>query len=144
MIIGVVLDNEAAQAVTDPRHAKHRRMLAILEAVAGRNRRRPSSAQVVVPTAVRLEALLDRRRPTSSSLGRLRVSDRELTSARADRGVELRSAAGGSTVDATVAQAAEEFAAAGARTTIVTADLTDIPRLVAASRAPQAVNITAI
>ncbi|MFN8079422.1 MAG: hypothetical protein U0Q19_07645 [Kineosporiaceae bacterium] len=144
MTIAVVLDNEAAQALTDPRHAKHRRMLAILEAVAGRNRRHPTSAQVVVPTAVRLEALLDRRRPTSSNLGRLRVKDRELTSARADRCVELRSAAAGSTVDATVAQAAEELAAAGTRTTIVTTDLTDILRLVAASQAPQAVNITAI
>lgn len=132
-----MLDNEAAQALADTSHVKHRALLATLEAIAGRNERRPASAAMIVPTAVRVEALLNRRRPGSAGLGQFRVRDVELTSQRADRAVELRRAASGSEVDATVAQAAEELATPGVRVSVYTADLTDLPRLAAATRAPR-------
>lgn len=112
-----VLDNEAAQALADVRHPKHRTVLAYVAATAGARRR---SAKVVVPTAVRVEALLSR--------GVLRVQDVELDGRRATRAAELRGLAGGSTVDAIVAQVAEELCD-DATVTVLTSDLTDLPRL---------------
>ena len=52
----VVLDNEAVQALADPAHRKHRRVLAVVEAVAARHLRRSGSVRLVVPTSVRVEA----------------------------------------------------------------------------------------
>lgn len=126
--IVAVLDNEAAQALADPAHPQHRRLLAVLEAVAQRRARAATSAKVVVSTVARLEAGLDRRAPTA--LDRLRVHDEPLTSERTDRAVALRAACGGAVADAATAQLAEE-AAASATVTVYTADLTDLPALVA-------------
>ncbi|MEP6461926.1 MAG: hypothetical protein ABJC62_00590 [Frankiaceae bacterium] len=136
-----VLDNEAAQALADPTHRKHPRMLAILAAAAGRNRRTAGSVSVVVPTAVRVEALLDRGAPRAAELGRLRVSDVPLDTGRADRAARLRSAAGGSTVDAIVVEAAERLAADGGLATVYSADLADLPRLAARSARPERILI---
>ena len=51
----VLLDNEAVQALEDPTHPKHRRVVAQAQVVAQR-KRRAASIEVVVPTAVRVEA----------------------------------------------------------------------------------------
>lgn len=136
-----MLDNEAAQALADVGHPKHRIMTATLEAVAGRNRRQPSSARCVVPTAVRVEALLHKGGPDAVGLVRFRVADVELTSSRADRSAALRSEAGGSVVDAVVMQVAEELADRDVKVTVYTADLTDLPRLAAATASPDWISV---
>lgn len=119
-----MLDNEAAQALADPWHAKHRRLTETLRAADLRHR-----TQVLVPTAVRLEAGLSRTSPTSAHLARFKVDDAALTGARADRAVVLRAGSTASVVDATVAQLAEEHAAAGALVTIYTSDVPDLEQL---------------
>lgn len=126
----IVLDNEAAQALADVRHPKHRSVLAYVDGSVRRAARRRSAPSVVVPTAVRVEAQLDRRAANTSALGRMRVRDVPLDGHRADRAVELRAQAGGSAVDACVAEVA---ASEPGSVTVLTADLTDIPALLAAA-----------
>jgi uncharacterized phosphosugar-binding protein len=132
----LVLDNEALQALVVPGHRKHRSVLAFVDAVATRNRRRPGAALVVVPTAVRVEAAVDRRSRDGVSLGRHRVADVVLDRENADQAAGLRHV-GGSAVDACVAQAAAVVVAG--RVTVLTADLTDIPRLLAEAGADRAI-----
>jgi hypothetical protein len=124
-----VLDNEAVQALARLSHPKHRRMVEVLHATA----RRPGSV-VVVPTPVRVEAAVPRDSATTSGLGRLKVSDVELTGARADRAIALASGITASAVDATVAQCAEELAAAGRPVVVYTSDVADLSRLCAGAR----------
>lgn len=95
-----VLDNEAVQALADPAHRKHRRVLAVVEAVAARNLRRSGSVRLVVPTAVRVEAGWDRRGAKAAALNRLRVDDAPLDSAMADRAARARTALAISVADA--------------------------------------------
>ena len=51
----VVLDCEAVQALRDPGHPRHRRVVSQAQVVANR-KRRAVAIQMVVPTAVRVEA----------------------------------------------------------------------------------------
>jgi hypothetical protein len=118
-----VLDNEAAQAISDPRHPKYRRVIEIL-AARGRER-----AEAFVPTAVRVEAGLSRTR--ASGLGRLDVEDVALTAERAERAIALCAGLSASVVDAAVAQVAEEHATAGALVTVYTSDVRDLEVLCA-------------
>ena len=127
----LVLDNEALQAVADRDHPKHTRMLAVLEARTERGDRRPGDVQVLTTTTVRVEALIDRRVPKTARLNRLRVLDVALDGARADRAATLRHQAGGAVADATVAEAAISAAGDGADVTVYTADLSDLPALMA-------------
>ncbi len=55
----VILDNEAFQALKDPAHRMHRQVVSHAQGVANR-KRRAAVIQVVVPTAVRVEAGWDR------------------------------------------------------------------------------------
>lgn len=126
-----VLDNEALQAIADVAHAKHRAVMALVQAMSGRNNRSPGSARLLTTTAVRVEALIDRSAPAAARLGAMRVHDVPLDGARADGCVALSSAAGGSAVDATVAQAAADAALLGAKVSIYTSDLKDLQRLAA-------------
>ena len=73
-----MLDNEAVQALADPQHSKHRRLLAHLESAVLRRAR--GSTTVVVPCAVRVEAGWDRSAPTRSAIKRFRVTDVPLDS----------------------------------------------------------------
>jgi hypothetical protein len=125
----LVLDNEAVQALADVTHRKHRRALAFIEVVTQRSGRRRQPMSVVVPVAVRIEAGWDRRSPSAAALNRIsRARDVFLDGSRADRAAELRSAAGVSVVDATVAQAAEDSSGPVA---ILTSDPADLRRLAA-------------
>ena len=126
----LVLDNEAVQALADVGHRKHRAVQAFVVARATRSRRRSSRPALLVPTVVRVEALLDRRAPSTSSLWRMQVRDVALDTSAADQAVALRSAAGGSATDACVAAAA---AAAPGPVTVLTSDLTDLPALLRAA-----------
>jgi hypothetical protein len=124
--VAVVLDNEAAQALAEPVHAKHRTVVAYVLATSVR-RRRGARSDVYVPTAVRVEAGIDRRAPGTAGFHRFRVTDLPLTTAAADRASALRRI-GGSVVDACVAVAAAEVAT-DADVVVLTSDLTDVPRL---------------
>jgi hypothetical protein len=115
-----VLDNEAAQVVADPGHTKHRRMVNVLRAS---DRRR---VHIIVPTTVRVEARLGSSSPKGTGLGRLHVEDVPLTGRRADEAIALRGGLTVSVVDATVAQAAQEHASAGALVTVYTSDVSDL------------------
>jgi hypothetical protein len=68
----LILDNEAVQALLDPHHVKHRRVLAHLTGLAQR-RARKGTGTAVVPTAVRVEAGWDRREPRAASPRDVRV-----------------------------------------------------------------------
>ena len=73
----VVLDNEAVQALQDPAHPKHRHVVSHAQVVASR-KRRAVAIQVVVPTAVRVEAGWDRTSPAWVFPNRLRIADSPL------------------------------------------------------------------
>jgi len=127
-----ILDNEAVQAAVQPDHSKHRSMMALVSAVSQRNVRRPGQVRLLTSTAVRVEAGIDRRQPTAALLGGLRIRDVVLDSSRADACAELCRGAGGTIVDATVAQAALAERTPGTTVSIYTADVVDLERLVSA------------
>lgn len=122
----VVFDNEAIQALTDPGHRKHRRVLAVVEAVAARNLRRAGSVRLVVPTAVRVEAGWDRREPQAAAINRLRVADTPLDTGTADRAARVCSALDVSVADAHVAAVLDATAGPHA---VVTSDTDDLRRI---------------
>lgn len=124
----VVLDNEALQALADPRHRKHQVMLEKIAAVKYESGR-GASVRVVTPTAVRVEAHVSRQGAGTATLGRFRVQDISLDSTRADRCVALAVAAAATAVDATVAEAAESEARTR-RVSVYTSDVGDLTRLV--------------
>ena len=123
----LVLDNEAAQALSSSR-AHDRRRASVVTAIMAANGR------VVVPTVVRVEAGWRRRNPAAAGANRLVSNDVPLDSADADRAVTLRRLVPtASVVDATVAVAAERVAAdvACAVVEILTSDVADISALAA-------------
>jgi len=122
----VVLDNEAVQALADPTHAKHRRVMAAVEVVAGRNLRRAGSVSIVVPTTVQVEAGWDRRQPRGAALNRLRLARPVLDGHGADVAAEVVSAIGVTPADAHVAVTLQ---ATGAPHAVLTSDEPDIRRV---------------
>lgn len=125
----VVLDNEAVQALLDDRHRKHRRLLAHVQAVTTRNRRRAGSVRLVVPTAVRVEAGWDRRAPDAAVINQLHVHDAPLDTRAADHAVRARAALG--MTDLTVADShiAAVLAATPGPHTVITSDGGDLRRI---------------
>lgn len=97
----VVLDNEAAQALADPTHPKHRQVLSHTQVVAGRKRRGVAIA-LAVPTAVRVEAGWDRTSPAWAFPNRLRIADVPLDAARASTAAAIRDRTRVSVADAHV------------------------------------------
>jgi len=118
----LVLDNEAVQALRDPRHRKHRRALAFVEAMLSRGR----SAAPVVPTAVRVEAAWDRRAVGAATINRLRVVDAVLDRPDADRAAALVAALRISVADAHIGAVA---AAPPTSCAVLTSDAGDMPRI---------------
>lgn len=88
-----VLDNEAVQALLDPRHAKHRVALSFVERTIAQTR-------LVVPTSVRVEAGWDRTVPRAAVTNRLEAEDHALDATTANTAARLRSALGVSVADA--------------------------------------------
>lgn len=125
----VVFDNEAVQALSNVAHSKHRRVLAVVEAVAAKNMRKAGSVRLVVPAAVRVEAGWDRRVPRTAAINRLRLDDLPLDTAAADRAAAVRSELGVSVADAHLAASIGETAGPHA---IVTSDIGDMRRMAAA------------
>ena len=124
----VILDAEAADALSSVHHPKHLVALSFVEGLAQRRQRRPS-IKVLVPVAVRVEAGWDRSSPAAAIVNRVSgARDVSLTGAAADRAAELRMALDVSVVDVTVAEAAES---AAQPVVIVTSDVRDMTALAA-------------
>ena len=79
----VVLDNEAVQALRATDHPKHSLVVAHVQVVAQR-KRKALPLEVVVPTAVRVEAGWDRRAPAAALINHLRIRDVSLEPASAN------------------------------------------------------------
>lgn len=124
----VVLDNEAVQALVDPHHTKHRRVIAHLEGALTR-RRRGEGVPVVVPCAVRVEAAWDRSTPTGSAIKRFRVTDVVLDRPQSDLAAAIVRRDGVSVADAHVGAAVTLHDWRGA--VILTSDPDDMRRVCA-------------
>lgn len=122
----VVLDNEAVQALTDPTHRKHRRVIAVVEAVAAKNMRRAGTVRLVVPTAIRVEAGWNRQAPGGTAINRLRIADEPLDAGAADRAAGVRSVL---TISVADAHLAATLAAAAGPHAVLTSDSVDLERI---------------
>jgi hypothetical protein len=119
----VLLDNEAVQALGDPSHPEHRRVLSHVQVVAQR-KLRAVELVVAVPTTVRVEAGWNRTDPRWAFADRLRVGDEPLDTAQANAASAVRQRAGVSVPDAHLGAVIE--AAAADQVTVLTSDPNDI------------------
>ncbi len=126
----VLLDNEAVQALMNSRHPRHRRAVAVIKVAAGR-RRKALPIEVVMPTAVRVEAGWNRREPRAALINLFRIRDAELDRAAADTAAGLVTAHGVSVADAHLG-AVIAVRAQDSAITVVASDPDDV-RVVAGS-----------
>jgi predicted nucleic acid-binding protein len=133
----VILDNEAVQALRDPAHRKHRRVVSQMQVVASR-KLRGTEVQVVVPTAVRVEAGWDRRSPRWAFPNRLRIADIPLDTTEASEAAAIRSGNGVSVADAHLGAVIQS--ASADQLTVITSDTADM-HLVAGDKAVTVVAI---
>lgn len=119
----VVLDNEAVQALRDPGHSKHRRVVSHVQVVASR-KRRAVPIGIVVPTAVRVEAGWDRTSPTWAFPNRLRIADSPLDTPSANTAAAIRARAGVSVAGAHMG--AIMRSTPDAQITVITSDPGDV------------------
>ena len=126
----VVLDCEAAQALRDPGHPKHRQVVSHTQVVASR-KRRAAAIQLAVPTAVRVEAGWDRTSPAWAFPNRLRIADSPLDTASANTAAGIRDRTGVSVADSHVGSVIQS--APHGQITVVTSDPGDM-RLVAGDK----------
>jgi hypothetical protein len=119
----VVLDNEAVQALQDPAHPKHRHVVSHAQVVASR-KRRAVAIQVVVPTAVRVEAGWDRTSPAWVFPNRLRITDSPLDTASASMAAGIRNQTGVSVPDSHIGAVIQS--AHDNQITVVTSDPDDM------------------
>lgn len=134
----VLLDNEAVQALTDVSHAKHRRVLAHMQAVVQR-RRRGQRVSVAVPTAVRVEAGWDRRAPHAAAVNRFRVADLTLDGDQADVAARINAAVRIGIADAHLGAAIHALPR-DVRLVVLTSDPADV----LAAAAPRTVTIVRV
>ena len=120
----VVLDNEAVQALRSTSHPKHAHVIAHAQVVAHR-KRKAIPLDIVVPTAVRVEAGWDRRAPAAALINHLRVSDMPLESASANVAADLVARLHVSVADAHIGAAVRAVADRGP-VAIVTSDPDDM------------------
>ncbi len=86
----VILDKQAVQALGDPGHTKHRRVVSHVQIAASR-KRRAEVVQVVVPTTVRVEAGWDRQSAAWAFASRLRIADVPLDQTHSNAAAAIRS-----------------------------------------------------
>jgi hypothetical protein len=123
----VVLDSEAVRALQDPAHREHRHVVSHAQVVASR-KRRAVAIQVVVPTAVRVEAGWDRTSPARVFPNRLRIAAGPLDTASASIAAGIRNQTGVSVADSHIGAVIQS--AHDDQITVVTSDPGDM-RLVA-------------
>ena len=126
----VVLDCEAVQALRDPAHPKHRQVVSHAQVVASR-KRRAVAIQMVVPTAVRVEAGWDRTSPAWVFTSRLRIADSPLDTVSANAAAGIRDRTGVSVADSHLGAVIQS--APHDQITVVTSDPGDM-RLVAGDK----------
>ena len=119
----VVLDNEAVQALRDPGHPKHRHVVSQAQVVASR-KRRAIAIQVVVPTAVRVEAGWDRTSPAWAFPNRLRIADSLLDTVSANTAAGIRDWIGVSVAESHIGAVIQS--ASTGQITVVTSDPGDM------------------
>lgn len=119
----VVLDNEAVQALRTTDHPKHSIVVAHVQVVAQR-KRKGVPLDVVVPTAVRVEAGWDRRAPAAALINHLRIRDVPLESASANLAGDLVARLHVSVADAHIGATVQAVAGRGP-VTVVTSDPDD-------------------
>lgn len=120
----VVLDNEAVQALRSVRHPEHARVISHVQVVAQR-KRKAIPLDLVVPTAVRVEAGWDRRARASALINQLRIQDAALDTASANAAAELAVRLHVSVTDAHIGAIARAVADHG-RVVIITSDPDDV------------------
>ncbi|MHB8262820.1 MAG: hypothetical protein ACYDGY_03605 [Acidimicrobiales bacterium] len=133
----VLLDNEAVQALADPTHPKHRRVVSHTQVVANR-KRRATEIRLAVPAAVRVEAGWDRTAPSWSFANHLRITDMSLDAASANVAAAIRDDTGVSVPDAHLGAVIQSLPAD--HITVLTSDPEDM-RIVAGDAAVTIVTI---
>ena len=118
----VILDNEAIQALADPAHPKHRRVVSHIQVVASR-KQRANPIQLTVPTAVRVEAGWDRTSPAWAFPNRLRINDVALDRAHANIAAAIVARTRVSVADAHLGATIQS--ASAEQITVVTSDPND-------------------
>jgi hypothetical protein len=127
----VILDNEAIQALKDQHHRKHRRVVSHVQVVADR-KRRGLAIELLVPTAVRVEAGWDRTSPDWALANQLRIADSPLDQPAANAAAAVRKRTGVSVADAHLGAVIN--AAEADEITVVTSDPNDIRQAAAGRR----------
>lgn len=122
----VLLDNEAVQALGDPAHRKHRRVLDELD-IASRRIVRGIPVRVGVPTTVRVEAGWDRTSSAWAFANRLLIADIPLGPEHADVAAAIRKRTGVSVAYAHLGAAIQT--APTEKVTVVTSDPSDTRRV---------------
>ena len=122
----VLLDNEAVQALRDPAHRKHQRVLGEVEFTL---RRAVHSLRVgvAVPAAVRVEAGWDRTAATWAFINRFPITDIPLDPGHADVAAGIANRTGVSVADAHLGAAIR--AAEADHVTILTSDPADMRKV---------------
>jgi predicted nucleic acid-binding protein len=133
----VILDNEAVQVLRDPAQAKHRQVVSLVQVVASR-KSCAVAIDVVVPTAVRVEAGWDRTASAWAFPNQLRIADISLDAASASTAAAIRERTRVSVADAHVGAVIQSTPAS--QITVVTSDPEDM-RLVAGDRNVTVVSI---
>ena len=95
----LLLDNEAVQALRDPAHRKHRRVIGEVE-FAFRRAVRTFRVRVAVPAAVRVEAGWDRTAPAWAFINRFPIADIPLDTYHADTAAGIARRTGVSVAEA--------------------------------------------
>jgi predicted nucleic acid-binding protein len=122
----VLLDNEAVQALRDPAHRKHRRVLDEAQIVF-RRAARTLTVRVAVPVAVRVEAGWDRTAPAWAFVNRFPIDDIPLDAANANAAAGVARRTGVSVADAHLGAAIQ--AAAADQIMVLTSDPGDMRRV---------------
>ncbi|HVA43366.1 MAG TPA: hypothetical protein VNF50_07790 [Acidimicrobiales bacterium] len=133
----ILFDNEAVQALGDPNHPKHRRVLSHVEVVAQR-RRRAVPVTLAVPTTVRVEAGWDGMDRRWALANHLRITDEPLGPAQANVAAGIRSRTGVSVTDAHLGAVIR--ATSVTNITVLTSDTKDV-RAVAGARAVKVIAV---
>ncbi len=119
----ILLDNEAVQALGNPGHPKHRRLVAHVQVVA-RRKARTLTIGIAIPTAVRVEAGWDRTDSAWAFVNQLRVADIPLGTKHADAAAAIRKRTGVSVADAHLGAAIQ--GAESDHVTVITSDPRDM------------------
>jgi predicted nucleic acid-binding protein len=133
----VLLDNEAVQALRDPAHRKHRRVIGEV-LIAGTRTASAMTVQVAVPAAVRVEAGWDRTAAAWAFVNRLGVIDVPLDVSQADAAAGIAKRTQVSVADAHLGAAIQ--AAEADEITVLSSDPGDMRKVAEGRR----VNIVAL